>query len=280
MPSRKKRENRSPNLGWRGETGTPCQSAVRAEGFLRLPRRGQETRTEWLEVQRARPALFKRSGFGPDEIADELGLDEWELWDCLMKEIRGGRRAREKLLVSDEELREQEAAHRELSRPTQRERAEAEGWKLHRVSVWEKPGRPGVWSRSSKSVSKRAGVRLNAEDAMRTKKSTKNPVMRRKAPNPTLKNRRARNNASAFGAATLVMPGFGELRISGRERARLIDYPVLQVKRKNPSHPPDFTLFLTQAEQRKLANPRNVRIVLSPSSSTPRKNFRRRLPFV
>lgn len=193
MPKRKR--NLGGFSGWRGATGTPCQSAVRSEGFLKLPGRGRDsTRTEWLELQRIRPGLFRRRGLPPDELADVLNTNEDDLWRCLMDEVKSGKRARSRVELSDEELSEQELQHHRGGRMSQRQRAELEGWKPHRVTVWEKPGAPGVWTRSSKSVSRRAGIRINPKGdhmkitlperlepggrALITIDTTKNPTMK------------------------------------------------------------------------------------------------------
>lgn len=151
----------NPSAGsesWRSASRTPLQSAIRQHGGIRLPQ--DSTATEWREVRRLRPSLFRRGRsrqIGVDELAESLGFDSADSMRAeLQDEIHHGTSSRGR---RDEDLSFQELA--ELERREHRERGVGV---LHRPRVYEMDALN--WTRLPSSRSLRRGVQINPEGLM------------------------------------------------------------------------------------------------------------------
>lgn len=148
---------RRANPWWAGQD---LRRVIQQEGGIKLPRRGDSTRSEWLEIQQhGGIGMFRRDGLPPDEMADRLEVTENQLYDkinALTRAASFGERRDVFGEMSDAEIADEEAAAR--ARATRRTTRPA--GRSHRITVYE--DQPGVWIRSEASRSRRAGVRINA----------------------------------------------------------------------------------------------------------------------
>ena len=148
---------------WKGLSGAPLQSAIREIGGLVLPPKSSGTRREWSELSRRAKAhdLFRKGGRPVDQAAEELGFEtDAALWVALEEELTQGKRAADQL-GSDVELDQAQRAAEGRRKKSKRETAFEKGWTAHRVTAYEHPDKPGTWSRSSSSPSKKEGIRIN-----------------------------------------------------------------------------------------------------------------------